>query len=356
MQTEDVLGRVLVAARNLDRPELLDTLADLRPATPRERLARLAVGALLARRAGMGADLGNLYAGAAGPAEMLAAFDAFVRDTPLVRFAHRTANAAHLSAIGDASAVRIVDVGIGSGAQWEPLLREIGSRPRPPAVTLVGIDLPAPKDPTSALDAVGARLTLVAVEAGVPFRFVARPGRVEDVELPSRRDGEVLTINAAFALHHTGTDRDGTLRRLAGTGADALVLCEPEADHDTPDFPERLGAALHHYGLVFEVLDRCLGERPDARAVIEGQFFGRELHNIVVGEGDGRVERHAPNAEWADRLARAGLWPRTVEPVSADALGLPRGVGLERVGPACAMTVDGLPLVVVSAWSARVAA
>ncbi|MES2643459.1 MAG: GRAS family protein [Myxococcota bacterium] len=354
----DILERVqaagrLLAARDPEVGESLDALlADTEaPSGPRERLARLVVGALLARRQGAAADIGNLYGGAAGPAEMLGAFEVFVRDTPLVRFAHHAANAAHLAAIGDAASVCILDIGLGLGSQWEPLLRDLGRRPGgAPRLHLVGIDLPAPgSDPAAALDAVGARLAGVAAACGVPFTFTALPGRIEDVDLPAARHGECLTINAAFALHHTGAaDRDDTLRRLAATGADAIVLCEPEADHDAPAFPDRLDAALHHYGLVFQVLDRCLPAGPAARAVIEGQFFGREIHNVVVGEGAARVERHAPAADWSRRLRAAGLRPIPVDPGGVP--DLPEGVAVVALGPACALTVDGHPLVVVSAW------
>jgi hypothetical protein len=354
----DILDRVHAAGRLLHERDpgagasLDDLLADTEaPAGPRERLARLAVGALLARRQGAAADTGNLYGGAAGPAEMLDAFEVFLRDAPLVRFAHTAANAAHLAAIGDAGAACILDVGLGLGSQWEPLLHALGKRPGgAPRLRLVGVDLPAPgPDPAAALDAVGARLAGVAAACGVPFAFTALPGRIEDLDLPSARPGERLTVNAAFALHHTGrADRDRTLRRLAATGADAIVLCEPEADHDAPAFPARLRAALHHYGLVFRVLDRCLPGRPAARAVIEGQFFGREIHNVIVGEGADRVERHAPAADWARRLRAVGLRPVRVDPVRVPEM--PAGVAVVAHGEACVLTVDGEPLVVVSAW------
>jgi hypothetical protein len=353
-------ARLQAAARLVDAqdPAAEAALAALRSDTeaaqgPEERLARLFLGALEARRAGLAADLGNLYGGGAGPAEMLGAFEAFVQDTPLVRFAHHAANAAHLAAIGDAAAVRIIDVGLGFGSQWEPLLQALARRPGgPPAVHLVGIDLPAPgADPAAGLTAVGARLARLAEGCGVPFTFTALPGRVEDLPLPEVEPGERLTINAAFALHHTGPlDRDPTLARLAATGAHAIVLCEPEADHDAPAFPARLRAALRHYGLVFDVLDRCLRERPAARAVIEGQFFGREIHNVVVGEGAARVERHAPHADWSRRLRAAGLSPVSLRTRPDSQLRLPDGVAVVPLGSATALTVDGEPLVVVSAW------
>ena len=355
----DLLERVRAAARLVaDDDEDADAVlrrlhADTAdPVGAEARLVRLAVGALVARRAGAAADIGNLYGGAAGPAEMLRAFQSFVEDMPLVRFGHRTANAAHLAAIGDADAACILDVGLGMGSQWDPLLRALAARPGgPPRLHLIGLDLPAPgPNPAAALESVGARLTRVAADCGVPFRFTALPGRVEDVDLPQATPGERLTINAVLALHHTGVDdRDATLQRLAATGADALVLCEPEADHDAPGFLPRLDAALHHYGLLFRVLERCLPPESEARAVIEGQFFGRELHNVVVGEGPARVERHAPTSDWSRRLRLAGLRPFLF--ADAGAFDLPAGVAVVSAGPARALTVDGAPLVVVSAWA-----
>jgi hypothetical protein len=41
---------------------------------------------------------------------------------------------------------------------------------------------------------------------------------------------------------------------------------------------------MRHYGLVFEILGE-LGVATDPRRIIEQSFFGREIMNIVGGEG-----------------------------------------------------------------------
>lgn len=337
--------------------EVLDAAAE--GDGPEARLGRLFAGALRARLLGGDASTGNLYAGEAGPAEMLSAFDALVHATPLVRFSHAAADQALLDAVGDAEALCVVDLGLGGGAQWDAFLDLLVDRGRGGLrVRLVGVDLPAPgPDPAAGLRAAGDRLAAHARALGVPFRFEALPGRIEDVPLPAREAGERLAINAAFALHHTACadavrearhSRDAVLARLAAAEPDVLVLVEPEGDHNSPVLAERVDAAFRHYGLAFAVLDRCLSGAPGPRRTIEGAFFGREIHNVVVGDGPARVERHAPLRDWSSRLARAGFRRRPAVPFAASSLPLPVGV---RIVSGERLEVDGEALLNVTAWS-----
>lgn len=314
---------------------------------------------------GTSQGLGNLYDGALGPSEMLAAFDALVTQTPLVRFGHYAANAAILDMAGGASYLHLVDIGLGSGAQWFDFVDQVAASRGPSLhVHLTGIDLPAPgDDPAADLQAAGQRLSAYAGQKGVSFSFAACPGAIETVELPVATDEGPLVFNAAFALHHTASadavtegvvSRDHVLARIRGTGARGLVLVEPESNHDTPDTAVRLAAARHHYGLLFHVLERCLANLPGPRSTIEDAFFGREIINVVCGEGRDRVERHSPQSDWIRRLQDVGFRQVSCADHSeaiAARLVLPNGVRITRHGLSVGLWVDGHLLAHTTAWN-----
>ncbi len=261
---------------------------------------------------------GNLYAGATGPEEMLAAFDLLVRETPLVRFGHAAANAAIERAVRADDALHVVDLGIGFGSQWLDLLERLARRPGgPPRVRLTGVDVPVPgEDPARALREAGDRLSAAAAALGVPFTFEARPGFIEDVALAPSRPGEALVVNAAFALHHVpGRDvaphgrrsREAVIADLRAAAPRLLVLVEPDAEHDRLPLPQRTLEAWRHYGLVFDVFDHLFGRDLPSRRALESAFFGREVENVICGEGGARVERHQRRARWQAQAEAAGF-------------------------------------------------
>jgi hypothetical protein len=238
------------------------------------------------------------------------------------------------------------------------------TRPDPPQVRLTGIDLPATADDAaSRLRAVGERLAACAGGLGLVFSYRGIPAAMEDVrgdEL-DLRDGEMLVINLALALHHTATDttagpsaRDAILERLYALSPAMLVLVEPDSEHDELPFRLRVAEALSHYGAIFRALDSLVPAANPARSVLEEQFFGREILNVVGFEGAQRVERHQRHRRWVRRFEAAGF--RTVD-LSAHAAAVSEQA---TVRPPAEVVVDagvlvlqwdGTPLLSASAWT-----
>lgn len=354
-------ARHLFEGRREEALHVLDGLeARIDPRGPgADRLASTFLAALR-RRAGDERDgTGNLYAGTTGPEQMLEAFDLLVRATPLVRFGYRAANGAILDAIRGAERVHIVDIGIGRGTQWPDFLERLGRGGGPsPSVWLTGIDIPMPgDDPDRALREAGEMLSEVAGSHGIPFTFEPLSGFIEEFDIVPARAGEVLIINAVLALHHVpGHDvslwpersRQALIERLRKAHPRLLVLVEPDAEHNDLELPERTAEAWRHYGLVFDVFDHLFDRDLPARGTLESAFFGREVENVLVGEGLDRIERHQRRLRWQEQAATAGLVPVPLGGLSeglADILDTHPGFSLAEEDGALMLCWKGVPIV-----------
>lgn len=322
------LGTILAAAEAITVGEgrrasaLLEGLLDPSFAhqEPLQRVTYLFAASLMARLQGDASETGNLYQDAVDPDAMLTAFQTLVQATPFIQFGYAAANTALYNAVAQAPAIHIIDIGIGAGTQWLPFLQHLAIRPVPPAlIRITGIDVPtAGSDPAVRLRAVGHMLQQQARALGLPFTFesIAAPVELVDFSAIRRATGEVLVINAAFALHHVSAgdgvttraqSRDGLLERLWTLQPEIVTLVEPDVEHNALPFPLRIRESYVHYLAVFEALAAHLPPDLRERITIEHAFFGREIRNVVVGERERRVERHERHGAWRQRMQAQGF-------------------------------------------------
>lgn len=272
---------------------------------------------------------GNLYASNFGEMDMIAAFNVLVTATPLVTFGHRFANHSILPAIAGKSSVYLLDLGIGSGLQWFHLMDLLAALPgERPSLHLTGIDIPdsSNDDPAYKLRATGARLAAHAERLGLAFSYTYVATRLEDFDLQSLEisPSHTLIVNAALTLHHLADElvaipdqRDRVLEQIRALRPQLFTLTEPDSEHNRLDFLPRLRESLRHYHTVFDVLDTLLPADMPERRVIEQEFFGREILNVVAFEGSDRVERHERLDAWQHRLTRNGFKPAPVQVTAA---------------------------------------
>ena len=329
-----------------------------------DRLARAFAVALKARLSGDATGIGNLYVDTRDPRDMLAAFEVLVSATPFIRFGHSAANHAIAAVMAGATHVHIVDIGLGSGVQWLHLL-ELVAGPDAPAIHLTGIDVPAPGDqPAARIAQAGEAIARRAAALGIGFTFEPIAGFVEDLDLQglTGRADELLIVNAALALHHIPCDggrRDDVLKRLRELQPAALCLVEPDVEHNALPFGQRVTESIVHYLTVFDALQAALPTHPAERSTLESAFFGREILNIVVGEGAARVERHERHDAWQARLRRldySGIDLATlIAPVREElALAAPFEVTVD--DGVLLLSWRSLPVLAVSAWTPTPAA
>lgn len=356
-------AQAVEAGHTADALARLDSLLAAAPAEGAavDRLSRAFAVALKARVTGDTNGIGNLYVDTRDPRDMLKAFDVLSAATPFIRFGHMAANRALLHAIGPARRCHIIDIGLGSGVQWLHLLEAIEPAARTSlSLRLTGIDVPAPgADSAARIKQAGAALAHRAEALGIRFEFVPVAGYVEHLDLSTLVDAQdsCLIVNAALALHHipdSGGRRDEVLARIRALQADALCLVEPDVEHNALPFGPRITESIVHYLTVFDALESALADHRAERATLESAFFGREILNIVVGEGDQRVERHERREAWRARLTRAGFAPLDLRPVSeivAGELTAPPPFSTAIDGDCLVLSWRDLPVLAVSAWS-----
>ncbi|HEY0019566.1 MAG TPA: GRAS family protein [Longimicrobium sp.] len=241
-------------------------------------------------------------------------FNLLAQHLPTVQMAGPMANEVLAGYIGGHDEVTLLDVGIGSGRQEVGLLYLLATQRRlPRKLNVIAIE----PDAGSLLEA-GESLAEAAQTLGVELEFHAVHKVVEELDETDWRlfgsFGAPLVVLGAFAVHHVrstgGTSaRDTLFRRLRALQPDAVVLCEPSSNHDSPSLRERFEASWHHFGLTFRIIDGLQiggGEKSAMK-----MFFAREIEDILANAEESRCERHEPVDAWVRRLREAGFTPCT---------------------------------------------
>lgn len=329
------------------------------------RIALAFARAFAARCLKNAANAGNLYASSFGVMDMISAFNVLVTATPLVTFGHRFANHSILAAIAGKKEVYLLDLGIGSGLQWFHLMELLAAMPGDkPGLHLTGIDLPDNNspDPLQKLKGTGERLTLHALQLGLPFSYTCIGTRLEDFDLTTLpvTPEQTLVVNAALTLHHLADElvtqpdqRDRVLQQIRALQPAVFTLTEPDSEHNRLDFLPRLRESLRHYHTVFDVLDVLLPSDLPERQIIEQEFFGREIMNVVACEGNTRVERHERDEAWQRRLVRNGFTPAPQQDIGlelAQELALHPNFSLVTNGAGYTLHWKGTNIIASTAW------
>ncbi|GAB4849844.1 hypothetical protein Ancab_004642, partial [Ancistrocladus abbreviatus] len=243
--------------------------------------------------------------------------------TPFIRFSHLTANQAILEAVDGHEAVHILDLDIMHGVQWPPLMQALAERCTnmlhrpPPTLRITG----SGRDP-ELLRRTGERLHKFAQSLGLKFQFhpfLLLNEHDPNLYLPSAValfPDEILAVNCVHYLHrlfrdhHYPPPHDSSrdlrlfLHQIKSMNPKVLVVAEREGSHNQPVFKQRFVEALGHYGAIFHSLEATLPPSSQERLAVEQIWFGREIMDIVGGEGDGRRERHE-RFEWWEMMLRS---------------------------------------------------
>ncbi|XP_047335393.1 scarecrow-like protein 18, partial [Impatiens glandulifera] len=230
--------------------------------------------------------------------------------TPFIRFTHLTANQAILEAVDGCSAVHVIDFDIMHGVQWPPLMQALAERFPTPTLRITG----SGSDPDM-LRRTGDRLAKFALTLGLKFQF-------HELVILSHEDpasatssilllpNEILAVNCVLYLHKLLTDPERArlfLRRLRAMDPAVVTVAEREANNNDPVFLRRFAAALDNYAAIFDSLEATLPPSSGERLMVERVWFGREIGDVVAGEGNGRLERHERFLWWEMMMRGAGF-------------------------------------------------
>ncbi|MFZ6847749.1 GRAS family protein [Undibacterium sp. RuRC25W] len=324
LRSEIILAKVLESA-NLFHTEkkedayhkASEVLALTDPSgAPLHRLSRILMNGIQRRCYSQAEFLGNLYSDETNPIAMIKAYDVLVKHTPFIRFAYNAINLAILAKASNTNRLHIIDIGIGFGNQWSALFALLqGTSFYPKKIHITGIDIPGTE---STLNEVRNKLINEAKEVGIEFSFTPLVGKAEQMSFADieRVPGEFLVINAALALHHTPSgdaiknsqqSRASLLLQLRGLEPQLLTMVEPDSNHNLASFEERCYEAFQHYMHIFNAFEYLFPRHLKERAILENDFFGREIINIVTANGSDRVERHERKEIWAKHMQDAGF-------------------------------------------------
>ncbi|KAL0306160.1 UNVERIFIED_CONTAM: Scarecrow-like protein 18 [Sesamum radiatum] len=225
-------------------------------------------------------------------------------------FSQLTANQAILEAVEGQQAIHILDFDIMHGVQWPPLMQAIAERYPPPTLRITGTghDL-------EILRRTGDRLAKFAHSLGLRFQFhplilLTNEDPISVASSVLLLPDETLVVNCVHYLHRLLKDRDRLhlfLHRIKAMGPRVLTVAEREANHNHPIFQQRFVEALDHYAAVFDSLEATLPPNSRERLAVEQIWFGREIADIVAGEGDNRRERHERFRSWEVMLRSSGF-------------------------------------------------
>jgi SAM-dependent methyltransferase len=300
----------------------LDAVVRLASAWPRQPLVQLYAFALRreAGEADAGASLAalleldpgdpigiQLAAGhvvAASETERLANI-AKLATTALLRNPYQLATGAIFELIRDREVARVLDVGVGSGAQLAELLALVRVHEhRLRRLELVGLDFM-----DEFLEQASARIAAAEAPAGVEVVFVPIRGRVEELDhTPVREVGRLDAANATIALHEVPGERKlaalSNLRRLAPAH---LLLAEWNYNLENT-LPT--GSAAFLYGVRSVAADWAAALRgryshEQARAVVRDWLSQGGGQLLVPAEA--RQECFLPVAAWRELLEGTGF-------------------------------------------------
>ncbi|KAG0467340.1 hypothetical protein HPP92_018297 [Vanilla planifolia] len=280
--------------------------------------------------------------------------------TPFLRFAHLTANQAIIEAAGGRKSVHILDFDTGHGLQWPPLLQAMADRshfPCPPSIHITGTG-----EDLSLLTQTGRRLHSFSDSLGLDFHFHPLPLSQSSSFSFRIHPSEALAVNCSMFLHKLINDEGlenltKFLRAVRGMKPTVVTVSEREARHGSPLFLHRFMEALSYYSAVFESLEATLPPTSRERMMVEREWIGREMEDVVAGEGDGRRERHERFERWEALMRAAGF---AIQPPSTFALSQARlllrlhypseGYRIEMARGAVFLGWQCRPLFSVSSW------
>ncbi|KAL1345310.1 hypothetical protein HN51_019076 [Arachis hypogaea] len=288
-----------------------------------QRLARYFADGLEARMAGTGPGIHIFYASLSykkfSAADFLKAYQVFISACPFKKFAHFFSNKMILNIAEKAETLHIVDFGILYGFQWPILIKFIAKRDGgPPKLRITGIEYPqAGFRPTERIEETGRRLAKYCKRFNVPFEYKAIASRhwetiqIEDLNI---KDNEVVAVNCLVRFKNlleetveVNSPRNAVLNLIRRINPAIFAQTVVNGSYNAPFFLTRFREALFHYSAIYDMFDTLIPRNNSWRSMLEREFLGREIMNVVACEGLERVERPETYKQWQARNSRAGF-------------------------------------------------
>ncbi|XP_027343400.1 uncharacterized protein LOC113855970 [Abrus precatorius] len=237
----------------------------------------------------------------------------------LKKFAHFFANKMIMKMAEKAETLHIIDFGILYGFQWPILIKFLSNRSGgPPKLRVTGIEYPqAGFRPAERIEETGRRLDKYCKRFNVPFEYKAIASRnwetIQIEELKIERN-EVLAVNCLVRFKNlldetieVNSPRNAVLNLIRKMKPDIFVHSLVNGSYNAPFFVTRFREALFHYSAIYDMFDTLISRDNQWRLMLESEFLGREIMNVVACESFERVERPETYKQWQVRNTRAGF-------------------------------------------------
>ncbi|KAK3442105.1 hypothetical protein EUGRSUZ_B02340 [Eucalyptus grandis] len=251
-------------------------------------------------------------------ADILKSYHLHISTCPFNQFSMFFANYMILKFAEKATTLHIIDFGIAFGFQWPNLIQKLSSRPGGPCkLRITGIELPqAGLRPVERIEETGRRLKKYCERFDVPFEFNFIASRnwefikLADLKIQSNETVAVNCLDRFKNLDDTVEDnnpRDAVLYLIRKIIPDIFVHAVRSGSYNAAFFETRFREALFEFSAVYDLLDATIDHNNKERLVIEREFHGREIMNVIACEGSRRIEKPETYKQWQVRHVRAGF-------------------------------------------------
>nr|XP_016477658.1 PREDICTED: DELLA protein RGL1-like [Nicotiana tabacum]XP_033515218.1 DELLA protein RGL1-like [Nicotiana tomentosiformis] len=210
-----------------------------------------------------------------------------------------------------ATKIHLVDFNIRTGIQCTGLMQALAEQCDCPIellkITAIG------HQEKEKIEETGKRLQNFANSLNLPFSFDIvfmsdmKDLRAESVNVKADETVAVYCNAVLRTMICRPEYMDNTIRVIRGLRPSVVVVCEVEANHNSPSFLNRFVEALFFYGVLFDCFEDCMDRDNLARKRIEVFHIGEGIRNMVAAEGAERFTRNMKLDVWRAYFARFGM-------------------------------------------------
>ncbi|GLU02339.1 hypothetical protein SLE2022_195930 [Rubroshorea leprosula] len=293
-----------------------------------QRLAHFFGEALEARIAGIGNQIyTDLSSKTKSAADILRVYQLYISTCPFQKYAIVCANRSILEFVKEkkATTLHIIDFGILYGFQWPVFILRLSKMPGgPPKLRITGIDFPQRGlRPAGAVEETGRRLAKYCERFNVPFEYNAIAQKWETIKFEDLkiRPNEFVAVNSLNRFKNlfdetvaVNNPRDAVLKLIRKINPDIFVHAIVNGNHNAPFFFTRFKEAIFDYSALLDMCDTIIPREDKVRLMLEKEYWGRQVMNVVACEGTKRTERAETYKQWHARTVRAGFRQRPLNP------------------------------------------
>lgn len=253
----------------------------------------------------------------------------FNRVFPYMDFAYAILSRTLVQSMREDRVIHVIGLGCSDPKLWIPFIRGVADGPNgPPHVKITCVC----RDKEAQERLLMVKVVKEAKSLNIPFSFNPVNANLGDVtlEMLDVQSGEALALVSILGLHvllaeddrvdaHFGFSKsnevkkckkmDDFLKMIKSTGPKVVLVVEQESNHNSGRLVDRFVEALHFYSALFDSIDVAFGGFSCKDRTALEDMFGKEIEDVVAGEGLEREERHERFASWVLRFGRVGFGP-----------------------------------------------